>query len=214
VQKLEADEYNLGLPDTSANENTSSASPILSDIGASGTSDPHPTNTPCTYDYCTVGSVMLVSEGQALVSFLKMLHSYTRMFGLHPHRELKQKTSIDKSCDILATTLDFLRGHVEEIKAMYHLERVRQGPEGAMTSPVLKDVELQLHSLRFLSQLITKINPEYDITMEALTTLMTENLFSEMRQTIPMPLVHQFAIRFSYCMRETLKRLTTKTFHY
>ena len=52
------------------------------------------------------------------------------------------------------------------------------------------------------------------IDLKALTTLVVENLFAEVRQGNEMPLVLQFAHRFSSAMREYIKRITKSSFIY
>ncbi len=77
----------------------------------------------------------------------------------------------------------------------------------------MNDITLQLETLQKLKKILAK-NSTYEAVLTSLTTLLCENFFAEMRQTYPMPLVHQFAISFTSCTQEMIKRLTTKSFHY
>ena len=78
----------------------------------------------------------------------------------------------------------------------------------------MRDLRLQLQSMMYLKEFLAKVNPEYIPVVTSFTTLLCEHFFAEMRSTYDMPLVHQFAVSFSSCTRETIKRLTTKSFHY
>ena len=52
------------------------------------------------------------------------------------------------------------------------------------------------------------------LKLKSLTTLVVENLFAEMRQGKEMPLVLQFAHRFSSAVREYIKRISQSSFRY
>ena len=69
---------------------------------------------------------------------------------------------------------------------------------------------------RTISSTLDEISPLLldSLDLKALTTLVVENLFAEMRQGNEMPLVLQFSHRFSSAMRENLKRITRCSFIY
>jgi hypothetical protein len=66
----------------------------------------------------------------------------------------------------------------------------------------------------FMKSLLQNINPDYKPVLTSFTTLLCEHFFGEMRGNVATPLVHQFAISFTSCTREMIKRLTTTSFHY
>ena len=73
-----------------------------------------------------------------------------------------------------------------------------------------RDIKLTIQTLERLSSTFEEISPLLldSLDLKALTTLVVENLFAEMRQGNEMPLVVQFAHRFSSAMREYLKHIT------
>lgn len=70
--------------------------------------------------------------------------------------------------------------------------------------------------IRTISSTLEEISPLLldSLDLKALTTLVVENLFAEMRQGNEMPLVLQFSRRFSSAMRANLKRITRCSFIY
>ena len=89
------------------------------------------------------------------------------------------------------------------------------GPDGAITPHIVNDVELQVRSLIHVVDTIRIVNPTYQASvMTSVTTLLTGNLFAEMRDGVETPLVLQFARRFSATTREMMKRMTSCSFKY
>ena len=152
-----------------------------------------------------MGYIRLTSEVSALVAFLRILHEYSRMFGLHLPKEPKKMVKLEDACNQMVVILDYLSGHVQTIKEKFGLSREPLSPDGAVTPQIMKDLSMQLSSMRSLKMTLD-INPEYTAIITSFTTLLCEHFFAEMRDTYEMPLMHQFAISFSACTREMMKR--------
>ena len=95
-------------------------------------------------------------------------------------------------------------------------DRILQGPDGVCSAQKARDVKLTIQTLERISSTLEEISPLLldSLDLKALTTLVVENLFAEMRQGNEMSLVLQFAHRFSSEMREYLKRITKCSFIY
>lgn len=79
-----------------------------------------------------------------------------------------------------------------------------------------RDIKLTIQTLERISPTLEEILPLLldSLDLKALTTLVVENLFADMRQGNEMPLVLQFAHRFSSAMREYLKPSSKCSFIY
>ena len=95
-------------------------------------------------------------------------------------------------------------------------DAILQGPDGVCSAQTARDIKLTIQTLERICSTLEEISPLLldSLDLKALTTLVAENLFAEMRQGNEMPLVLQFAHRFSFAMREYLKRITKCSFIY
>ena len=86
-------------------------------------------------------------------------------------------------------------------------DRILQRSDGLCSVQTPQDIKLTIQTLQRISQsTLEEISPLLldSLDLEILTTFLVENLFAEMRQGNEMPLVLQFAHRFSSAMREYL----------
>ena len=78
-------------------------------------------------------------------------------------------------------------------------DAILQGPDGVCSAQTARDIKLTIQTLERLSSTLEEISLLLldSLDLKALTTLVIENLFAEMRQGNEMPVVSQFAYRFS-----------------
>ena len=88
---------------------------------------------------------------------------------------------------------------------MTNFTRILQRPDGICSQQTIRDLEVTLSMLKHIVRSIENISPEYasKLDMASLTTLVVENLFTEMRDGNGMPLVLQFAHRLSSTLEST-----------
>ena len=75
---------------------------------------------------------------------------------------------------------------------------LRQSPDGVCSAQTARDIKLTIQTLERLSSTLEEISLLLldSLDLKALTTLVIENLFAEMRQGNEMPVVSQFVHRF------------------
>ena len=222
----DSDAHNIKLLDfeTEGNANEISTGTFVG-TGVSGSKDGSTAEFVQPTGICTEGSTIFVSDaamGQirmtagvsSLVQFLKILNIYTRLFGLHLHKEEKKVLNLEDGCAGMTTVLDYMTGHIRSVKEFFKITREPQSPDGAMACQIMRDLKLQMNSMVSLKANLQEINCTYSPVMTSFTTLLCEHFFAEMRQTYYMPLVHQFAISFNACTREMVECLSVQPFHY
>ena len=84
------------------------------------------------------------------------------------------------------------------------------------SAQTVRDIKITIQTLERLISTLQGISPSLvdKVDLKSLTTLVVENLFSEMRKGNEMPLVLQFAHRFTTGVREYVKRITQCSFKY
>ena len=105
---------------------------------------------------------------------------------------------------------------VREVAGQQASARILQGPDGVCSAQTIRDIKLTIRTLEGISTILQEISPSLldSIDLKLLTTLVVENLFAEMSQGNDMPLVLQFAHRFSSAVREYIKRITKCNYIY
>ena len=76
-------------------------------------------------------------------------------------------------------------------------DRILQGPDGVCSAQTARDIKLTIQTLERISSALEEISPlllDSLADLKALTTLVVENLFAEMRQGNEMPLVYSSPI--------------------
>ena len=75
-------------------------------------------------------------------------------------------------------------------------DRILQGPDGVCSAQTARDIKLTIRTLERISSTLEEISPLLldSLDLKALTTLVVENLFAEMRQGNEMPLVYSSPI--------------------
>ena len=78
-------------------------------------------------------------------------------------------------------------------------DAILQGPDGVCSAQTARDIKLTIQTLERLSSTLEEISLLLldSLDLKALTTLVIENLFAEMRPGNEMPVVSQFAHGFS-----------------
>ena len=105
---------------------------------------------------------------------------------------------------------------VREVAGQQTSARILQGPDGVCSAQTTRDIKLTIRTLEGISATLQEISPSLldSVDLKALTTLVVENLFAEMRQGNDMPLVLQFAHRFSSAVREYIRCITKCSYIY
>ena len=78
-------------------------------------------------------------------------------------------------------------------------DRILQGPDGVCFAQTARDIKLTIQTLKQISSTLEEIAPLLlkRLDLKALTALVVENLFAEVRKGNEMLLVLKFAHRFS-----------------
>ena len=86
-------------------------------------------------------------------------------------------------------------------------DRILQGPDGVCSALTTRGIKLTIQTIERISASLQEISPSLldSVDLKALTTLVVENLFAEMRQGNDMYLVLQFAHRFSSAVNRVYK---------
>jgi len=162
-----------------------------------------------------VGRICMITKSEALLTFLENLNKFASVLGLHKKGTKCKQFSIEETIATLSSVHVFLL-HCEDKVKLHSGKSKPQGPEGACSQQCLSDISLIIGGLHQVRRHVQELNPELEAKFHIMSalTLVVENLFSHMREGNDMPLVLQFAHRFSACTREFLKQLCQCHFHY
>ena len=103
---------------------------------------------------------------------------------------IKEVSNFIQNCEV----------EVRHVAGEQATDRILQGPDGVCSMQTARDIKLIIQTLQRISQSTLE---EMSVLLldrlglKSLTTLLVENLFAKMRQGNEMPLVLQFAQRFS-----------------
>ena len=159
----------------------------------------------------------LITSTSPLKDTLSYLGVLLRAFGVNPSCEKREEHSIDEGILHLESMSMFLHTTVREAREYSSFRGQPCGPQGAMSSQTLSDLDRLLDALRDLKSVAIRINPDFltKVDLHSLLTLLVENLFSEMRGgSTDTAQVLDFSRRFSSSSRELLKRLSKSSFNY
>lgn len=162
-----------------------------------------------------VGRVAMVTSSNALLAFLENLDRFASVLGLHKKSKKPKEHSMQEAVTMLSTVKDFLLDCHEKVKV--HSGKTRpQGPEGACSQQNLSDISMIINGLCHVRELLLEMSPalEAKFHMMSALTLVVEHMFANMREGNDMPLVLQFAHKFSSCTRELLKQMCQCSFLY
>ena len=129
--------------------------------------------------------VKLVSPGGCLVEYLKNVDSFLRTFEVSLPREQKKKICLEDGIERVHLVREFLENCKQKVVDIKGSDNI-QGPDGVNSIQTYKDIQMTEAVLLHLKSFL-EINPSYDISLSALTTLYVENFFSEMREGNDMP---------------------------
>lgn len=116
-----------------------------------------------------VGYVKIITQCQALASFLKILHKYTRLFGLHLSSEPKSVVGLLQACEEMVTIMDHLTFHVNAIKtstgSCKKLKESQMESRWSFDTTYNERSRTQWESMKSLKQVVSR----YDTTYEGVT---------------------------------------------
>ena len=166
-----------------------------------------------------VGKLRMVTKPSGLLLFLENLEKFLNTFGVRNETGEKKKFHPTEAITRVKEVNDFIEKceqEVREVVGQQASDRILQGPDGVCSAQTTRDIKLTIQTLERISATLQEISPSLldSVDLKALTTLVVENLFAEMRQGNDMPLVLQFAHRFSSAVREYIKRITKCSFIY
>ena len=109
-----------------------------------------------------------------------------------------------------------MQRQVRQVAGEQVSDRILQDPDDVCSAQTARDIKLTIQTLERISSTLEEISPLLldSLDLRALATLVVENLFTEMTQGSEMPLVLQFAHRFSSAMREYPKGIAKCSFIY
>ena len=109
-----------------------------------------------------------------------------------------------------------MQRQVRQVAGEQVSDRILQDPDGVCSAQTARDIKLTIQTLERIYSTLEEITPLLldSLDLRALATLVVENLCTEMTQGREMPLVLQFAHRFSSAMREYPKRIAKCSFIY
>ena len=149
----------------------------------------------------------MITRPSGLLKYLENLNKFLRGFGVHGRIEprVNVKTfSAKEAIVVIGQVNGFFKHCISELRKIANLTRILEGADGVCSQQTIRDLEVTLSTLKHIVGSIENISPEYvsKLDMASLTTLVVENLFTEMRDGNDMPLVLQFAHRLSSTLRE------------
>ncbi len=162
------------------------------------------------------GKIKLVVSPSGLVKYLKELHEFATIFGLHEKGKRPRNITIIEAIEKLKQVLEFDERCIGKVKADFNVSGT-EGPHGTVSSITVHDEKLIIQGLERIKQLIEELNPEYlnEFSLRAITTLCNENLFGDIRtHGNDMPLKLMFAALFNRAVIERLKRQCQCPFSY
>ena len=165
------------------------------------------------------GMVRMITRPAGLLAYLEKLNTFLRVFGVHRRDESRSQVPRIPPQEVIKTLQEVNNFFVKckrEVRELTNTNRTLQGPDGVCSPQTMRDLELTLNTVGNVVSLLHKVSPEFlnVLDLSSLTTLVVENLFSEMREGNDMPLVLQFSHRLSSTLREHLKRSTKCGFNY
>ncbi len=168
-----------------------------------------------------IGKLRMITKMSGMVEVLENLEKLLHTFGVY--KEGKEQTISKFTLAEAVARIKEIRVFlarceldVRELACLGDESRILQGPDGVNSPQTVRDIKLIIQTLERLISSIPEIAPSLlnHIDLKSLTTLVVENLFSEMRQGNEMPLVLQFSHRFTSGVREYIKRITQTSFTY
>ena len=168
-----------------------------------------------------IGKLRMVTKTSGLLEVLENLEKLLHTFGVWKEdkgQTIRKFTPAEAVVRVkeIKNFLARCELDVREFACPGDDSRVLQGPDGVNSSQTVRDIKLIIQTLERLISSIQEITPSLlgHIDLKSLTTLVVENLFSEMREGNEMPLVLQFSYRFTSGVREYIKRITQTSFTY
>lgn len=158
----------------------------------------------------STGCVKLVTPLDGTTEFLTHLGDLYRNFGVH----LKGQKSIDASLVDAKTCLQnittYLKRCVSDVQQQLGTAKVTNGPEGTVSSKIIKSCELMLNSITQLLTALEVLNPDAAdaINLQSLLTLVVESLHATTKIKHPAPSLLDYCRVFGKAMRESVKRIT------
>ena len=163
----------------------------------------------------------MTTKPSGLLVFFENLQKFLNTFDVQKLKEKDQKKKFHPTEAIarIKEVSDFIENcevEVRQVAGEQASDRILQGPDRVCSAQAARDIKLTIQTLERISSTLEEISPLLldSLDLKALTTLVVENLFAEMRQGNKMPLVLQLAHRFSSAMREYLKCITKCSFIY
>ena len=165
------------------------------------------------------GMVRMITRPAGFLAYLEKLNTFLRVFGVHRRDESRSQVPRIPPQEAIKTLQEVNNFFVQcerEVRELTNTNRTLQGPDGVCSPQTMRDLELTLNTVGNVVSLLHTVSPEFlnVLDLSSLTTLVVENLFSEMREGNDMPLVLQFSHRLSSTLREHLKRSTKCGFNY
>jgi len=153
----------------------------------------------------------MVTKPIRLLKFLENLEKFLNTFGVQREKDVKRKFHPTEVISRVKEINDFLERceqEVREVAGPQARERTLQGPDDVCSVQTSRDVKLTIQTLERICSTLHEISPSLldRVNLKSLTTLVVEDLFAEMRQGNEMPLVLQFAHRFSSAVREYMPK--------
>ena len=133
----------------------------------------------------------------------KLLHTFEVQ---KEAKEKRRKYTPIEAVERIKGVRDFLSRCELEVRelAVIEGERILRGPDGVNSAQTVRDINTIIRTMERLISTLQDTSRSFveKVDLKSLTTLVVENLFSEMRQGNEMPLVLQFAHRFTTGIRE------------
>ena len=142
-----------------------------------------------------VGKLRMITKPSGLVVFLNT-------FDVQKEKDQKKRFHPTEAIARIKEVSDFIekcKVEVRQVAGEQASDRILQGPDGECSAQTRRDIKLTIRTLERISSTLEEFSLLLldSLDLKALTTLVVENLFAQMRQGNEMPVVSQFAYRFS-----------------
>lgn len=167
---------------------------------------------------CDVASVSLrlITSLDSLLEYHQTIDKLYQAFAVYSHN-LGYRNQLDSRSMMnhLVDTCSVFDKMVEEVRDQTGNHTLKpNGPHGSLPYNTVCMFNDMRQNMQDLSKLIASCQPAYIINTQALFSIPCEHHFATMRSRYPMPTMLQYCELLNTVIDETLKRMTTTSYHY
>ncbi|CAC5359996.1 unnamed protein product [Mytilus coruscus] len=152
------------------------------------------------------GCVKVISDMKGSVRFLTHLKLLYQAFGVHFKHQNVERANLEEAKDMVRRLSDYLHETIRSVQVILDTDRQRNGPDGTISSKILKSVDMIHSELGYLQSQITSVNSSIPINMLSCLTVCVENLHALGHFKCQLPTMFEHARNLSNTVYEGIKR--------